>query len=217
VCTKTLAGGADVSAIPAGIARSAARLNRRPLDCVLIHDATQLLGADGEQVWARLQAARDAGLTRKIGISAYLHHDPAALARRFKPDAMQLPVSLLDQRLLCDGTLARLHDMGIALQARSVFLQGLPFLSADQLPQTLRGAAPRLTEIRAMVEASGLTMLQALIGFVLDQQVVDVALVGVTRVTELDEIASAARCPLPHLDWGRCAILDDTVLTPSLW
>ena len=44
--------------------------------------------------------------------------DPALL------DLVQLP-SLFDQRLLQNGTLASLRDRGVAIHARSLYLQGL--------------------------------------------------------------------------------------------
>ena len=55
---------------------------------------------------------------------------------------MQVPFSLLDQRLLQDGSLARLKDLGVEIHARSLFLQGLLFM--EPLPEKLRDAAPLL-------------------------------------------------------------------------
>ena len=217
ISTKTVTGTADAAAVAAGIARSAEHLGRHPLDIVLIHDATQLLGPRGDGLWRALMLAQDQGLVREIGISAYTHHDPLALAQRFRPQVMQLPLSLLDQRLITDGTLARLKDLGVTIHARSIFLQGLPFMDADKLPPRIRSVAPRLAAISHAIEAQGLSVIEALTGFALDQPEIDVAVIGVTGVTELDEIADAARKPLPKVAWGEFTIDDATVLTPSLW
>ena len=88
----------------------------------------------------RCSELREDGVFRKIGISAYVADDPARLAARFRPDVMQLPFSLLDQRLLADGTLARLAELGVEVHARSLFLQGLLFLetSAGKIARTPR-------------------------------------------------------------------------------
>src|SRR6202007_52346 len=105
-------------------------------------------------------------------------HDPAALARRFRPDVMQLPFSLLDQRLLRDGSLARLKDLGVEIHARSLFLQGLLFLQAP--PEALRAAGPMLDQVRAEIAGAGMTPLAAALGFVLSRPEIDSAVVGMT-------------------------------------
>ena len=47
----------------------------------------------------------------------------------FHPEIIQIPINILDNRLYCDGTIKRLHQLKILIQARSVFLQGLFYLS----------------------------------------------------------------------------------------
>ncbi len=184
-------------------------------DTLLVHAASDLQGAEGEALWAALTRLRDEGVFRKIGISAYVADDPAKLAAHFRPDVMQLPFSLLDQRLLADGTLARLCDLGVEVHARSLFLQGLLFL--ETLPDKLRHAAPHLARVRTQLRQAGTTPLAAALGFVLSRPEIAIGLVGVTSAGELDEIIAAAQSPLPDLDWASFALQDELVLTPSLW
>lgn len=212
IVTKTigLANGLD-----AVIARARQSARSLKADTLLVHAADDLKGADGEAYWNALRTLKDAGLFRKIGISAYVADDPAALAARFKPDVMQVPFSLLDQRLLADGTLARLEELGVEVHARSLFLQGLLFM--DPPPEKLESAAPHLARLRAALKAAGTTPLAAALGFVLSRPDIAVGLVGVTSVGELTEILAAAQMPLPALDWAAFALKDGRVLTPSLW
>ena len=184
-------------------------------DTILVHAAGDLLGQDGDALWSALRRLRDDGVVRKIGISVYVADDPVALAARFRPDVVQLPFSLLDQRLLADGTLARLAESGVEIHARSLFLQGLLFL--DTLPEKLRHAGPRLREIRAHLEDAGTMPLAAALGFVLSRPEIAFGLVGVTSTAELNEIIDAAKKPLPALAWAQFALDDDVTLTPSRW
>jgi len=128
---------------------------------------------------------------------------------------MQIPFSLLDQRLLRDGSLKRLKELGVEIHARSLFLQGLLFLETP--PQKLAHAAPMLAEARAHIARAGGTPLAAALGFVLSHPEVDTAVVGVTALKQLEEIMAAASVRLPDFDWSRCALDDVRVLTPSLW
>jgi aryl-alcohol dehydrogenase-like predicted oxidoreductase len=209
IVTKTIGIGHGVPAITAQARKSAETLGA---DTLLIHAAADL---QDDGLWPALQALKAEGVFRKIGISVYVADDPAALAARYRPDVMQLPFSLLDQRLLQDGTLGKLKAQGVEIHVRSIFLQGLLFL--DALPEKLRHAAPRLAAIKTAIANVGSTPLAAALGFVLSRPEIDVALVGVTAPAELDEILAATALPLPDLDWATLALDDETVLTPSRW
>ena len=78
-------------------------------------------------LWDRLKMLRDEGLFDEVGVR-HASDDPVGVARRFKPDLLQAPASLLDQRLLLDGSLMAVRDMGIEVHLRSIFLNGLLFL-----------------------------------------------------------------------------------------
>lgn len=197
------------------IARARQSVTLLKADTLLVHAAADLLGPDGDGLWSALRRLRDDGAVRKIGISVYMADDPVALAARFQPDVMQLPFSLLDQRLLANGALARLSALDVEIHARSLFLQGLLFL--DELPVKLRHADPHLREVRARLEDAGTTPLAAALGFVLSRPEIAFGLVGVTSAVELNDIIDAAGKPLPDLDWDTFALDDEVTLTPSLW
>jgi aryl-alcohol dehydrogenase-like predicted oxidoreductase len=197
------------------IARARQSAQSLKADTLLVHAANDLRGEDGEALWNALRQLKSEGIFRKIGISAYVADDPAALAERFRPDVMQVPFSLLDQRLLMNGTLAGLQALGVEVHARSLFLQGLLFM--EELPAKLRHAGAHLARARKTLADANVTPLAAALDFVLMQPEIAFGLVGVTSGQELDEIIVAAEQPLPSLDWASFALKDEIVLTPSLW
>lgn len=209
IVTKTIGIGHGIPAIVARARQSAETLKA---DTLLVHSAADL---QDDGLWPALQALKAEGVFRNIGISVYVADDPAALATRYRPDVMQLPFSLLDQRLLANGTLEKLKVLGVEIHARSIFLQGLLFLGT--LPEKLRHASPKLSAVRTTIADAGSTPLAAALGFVLSRPEIDVALVGVTAPSELDEIIMASAQPLPDMDWAALALDDETVLTPSRW
>jgi aryl-alcohol dehydrogenase-like predicted oxidoreductase len=215
IVTKTIGLAHGLDAVIARARQSVAALGR--VDLLLVHAAGDLKGPDGQAYWNALRKLKQDGVVGGIGISTYAADDPAALAARFRPDAMQVPFSLLDQRLLAGGSLARMKDVGVEIHARSLFLQGLLFLPPERLPEKLRGAAPALDSVRARIAAAGATPLTAALAFVASRPEIAVGLVGVTGLDELDEILAAALLPPPALDWSACALSDETLLTPSLW
>lgn len=184
---------------------------------LLCHAAKDLLVVGGGEVWRAMETLKGEGLFSKIGISAYASDDPVALARRFRPDIMQLPVSLLDQQLIQSGALETLAEMGVEVHLRSVFLQGLLFVPLERLPGRLSGSAARLKRVRMQLAEAGVSPLAAAVRFALDRPEAAFAVVGVTGLAEFDEVLAAARAPVPDLPWAEMALDDPVTLDPRRW
>lgn len=217
IVTKTLPLSHGLEDVENRARRSLEYLGEKQAEAILVHAAQDLVGPDGPRLWALLQRLRDEGLFKRIGISAYFADAPLELARRYRPDLMQIPFSILDQRLLQNGELASLKELGIEIHVRSIFLQGLLMMDPRKLPANLTHAGPALAATRARIREAGLTPVAAGIGFALARSEVDIAVVGVTRSDELSEIVAASAAALPEFDWAACAIDDAIALTPSRW
>jgi D-threo-aldose 1-dehydrogenase len=209
--TKTLplkvAGSVD--AVIARLAQSFALLGAQVLDAVLVHHAGDLAGADGAALWAQLTALKAQGRVRAIGFSAYLDDAPVALAQRLRPDIVQLPASLLDQRPAQTGTLDALADLGVAVHARSIFLQGRLLADAPG------PGAHAITAVRERLAAGGVAPMAAALGWIADQPAIAAAIVGVTTADELAAILSTS--PARGLDWPAFALDNPEALDPRRW
>ena len=176
-----------------------------------------MFGPHGLALWDRLKALKDQGLTRKIGISVFASDDPLGLARRFRPDVVQAPASLLDQRLLIDGTLAAIAGMGLEVQLRSIFLNGLLLLPPERAPSHLKEATNRIHRARRLIAEGRSDPLQAALGFALSRPEASTVLVGVGSVGELNAVIAAASHPIPDLDWDDMAMDDPEALDSRSW
>ncbi len=194
-----------------------ARLGVASVDAILAPSATDLFSAHGPELWDRLRKLKDDGLCKKIGVSVYASDDPLGLARRFKPDVIQAPASLLDQRLLIDGTLAELVSLGIEVHLRSIFLNGLLFLPPDRAPHHLQAAASRISRARRLIAEGRSDPLQAALGFALSRPEASAVLVGVASAAEMSAVVAAAMSPPPDLDWDEMALDDPDALDPRAW
>ncbi|HEY2751532.1 bifunctional regulator KidO [Phenylobacterium sp.] len=194
-----------------------ARLGVAQVDAILAPSATDLFSPHGAALWERLRKLKDEGLCRKIGVSVYASDDPVGLARRFKPDLVQAPASLLDQRMLIDGTLAELAGKGIEVHLRSIFLNGLLFLPPDRAPNHLKAAAGRISRARRLIAEGRSDPLQAALGFALSRPEASAVLVGVASAAEMSAVVAAAMSPPPDLDWDEMAIDDPAALDPHAW
>jgi len=217
VSITTIRADRGPDAVEADIRAALRRLNVAQADCILVPSASELFGPHGMAMWTRLQQLRDAGVCRRIGVSVFASDDPVGLARRFRPDVIQAPASLLDQRLLIDGTLATLAGMGVEVQLRSIFLNGLIFLPPDRAPAHLKAAASRISRARRMIAEGRSDPLQAALGFALSRPEATTVLVGVTSAAELQAVIAAASSPPPDLDWDDMALDDPVALDPKQW
>ncbi|WP_395648231.1 aldo/keto reductase [Terricaulis sp.] len=208
-------GGAAMAL--AAVQRSLELLGPKPLDAVLVHHARDLASEEGGRLWDGLLRLRADGRVKRIGFSAYFEDDPAALARAFAPDLVQLPLSVLDQRPLRSGQLTALAEMNVAVHARSVFLQGLLFLDAARMPRAIADVAPGIERARSTFASAGVTPVNAALAFVMSRPEVERVIVGVTSAAELRELVEGATAPAPAVDWSGLALDHPRALTPSLW
>jgi aryl-alcohol dehydrogenase-like predicted oxidoreductase len=193
------------------------RLQLTRADAIVVQAPSDLFGSQGAATWDRLRMLRDEGLFAKIGVAVHYSDDPVGVALRFKPDIIQAPASLLDQRLLVDGALAKIADMGIEVQLRSIFLNGLLFLPPDRIPTPLKGASGSISRVRRLIAEGRSDPLQAALGFALSRKEATAVLVGVASAAELSAVVAAAASPPPDLDWDNMALEDPEVLEDSRW
>ncbi len=196
---------------------SLARLAVERADAIVVPMVSDLFGPHGEAVWTRLRQLRDQGLFKRVGIAVHASDDPVGVARRFRPDMIQAPGSLLDQRLLADGSLERIAGMGVEVQLRSIFLNGLLFLPPDRIPTPLKGASSALSKVRRMIAEGRSDPLQAALGFALSRPEASAVLVNVHSAAELSAVIAAASSPPPDLDWNEMALDDEVALDPRRW
>ncbi|MBM3347996.1 MAG: aryl-alcohol dehydrogenase [Betaproteobacteria bacterium] len=196
--------------------RSLERLSSPAVYGLLAHHADDLLAPGGEKLWQAMSLLKDQGLVEKIGASIYDGDQVDALLERFRPDIVQAPLSVLDQRMLLNGQLERLHVRGVEVHTRSAFLQGLLLLPPDRIPVYFDPIAPLLKRWHAAVKEQGITPTQAALAFVRDVPYVDTVLIGVESVAQFRgcvlAFESAAR-----FDAAELACNDPMFVNPVNW
>ncbi len=217
VLIRSVRGDRGPDAVEAEVRASLMRLKLTKARAIVVQSASDLFAPAGPALWDRLKTLRDEGLVEQVGVCAYASDDVVGVARRFKPDLMQAPASLLDQRLLLDGSLMAVREMGIEVHLRSIFLNGLLFLPPDRVPAQLKGAAGRLSRARRMIAEGRSDPLQAALGFALSRPEADAVIVGASSAAELAAVIAAASSPPPDLDWDEMAIDDPIALDPTRW
>ena len=198
------------------IRQSMIRLGVTQLHAVLLHRPGQLLERMGSALYAALRDIRARGMTRKIGVSVYSPTELNALCDAYAIDLVQAPLNIMDRGLVESGWASRLHDAGIEVHTRSVFLQGLLVMPTAQRPDKFNFWVDVWNVWDSWLAREGITPLQACLRYVSNLSEIDRIVVGVDTVNQLNEIINEADGALTSLpDFG--SFRDARLIHPANW
>ena len=177
------------------IARSLERLQRRSVEIAYFHDHS--IVTDDPHRWIERATTLVGSEVARLGVSVYDAEELRAAVARECFGAVQLPMNVLDRRIsVAEINSARAH--GLAIYARSPFLQGVLLADPRALPSHLEALAPSVARIRDLAHSNGLTPMHLALAWLRDVPGVDGVVVGAEDVTQLRELTHAwAQPPLP--------------------
>ncbi len=217
IVSKTAPNARTPADLRDAFSRTLDSLRAAKLYALLEHRPAQLLGERGQERFDVLLGLRAEGLVERVGASVYSRAEIDALLERFPIELIQLPLSLLDQRLIRDGTLARLRARGVEVHARSVLLQGALALAPAALPAFLASARESFERAHAEARSRGRSAVALAVAFAASLAEVEVAIVGAATRAQLAELIEAASLSVDPAELASLALADQNVLDPSRW
>lgn len=209
----------DVEVWDQAFRESCKRLGVQFLDTLLLHAPADLSKLGGQHLEAWLVSLRQQGLVERIGVSIYAAQELDGINPMLL-DVVQLPLSLFDQRLLQNGTLARLRARGTAVHARSLYLQGLLLTPAAQWPPWVSAEVrAHQQSLEGLAEQRGCQLIDLAISFAREQVDLEAVVLGVCSVDELIALQNSweAISPWKEDEWRTWALKDADILDPRLW
>lgn len=210
VQTKVSIGGGSHGSAASSVRTSLSRLDASGLVAVLVHDWSTADDVHRREAASVLEGLRDEGLVASVGVSGYGEEDiDTALASFERLDVVQVPVSVLDQRLDGSPGIAEVRSRGGRVQARSVFLQGAALASPDH---PALGSHPDIVRLRSVGQPLALCL-----SYIASLDWVDDVVIAATSQSELEEIMAALHHPAGRADWSALASADPWLVDPRLW
>ena len=189
------------------------------IDTFMIHSSSDLKKEGGQYLESWLLSLKDRGLVQRLGLSIYDSKELVDLNTRIF-NVVQIPLSLLDQRLIMDGTISKLHDMGIAIQARSLYLQGLLAIHPDKWPKwttcDFRRHHQALSELALQKNC---TLVELALGFAKSQRELEAVVIGICNLRQLEELVAVwqSESPWEKGEWLQWGWHDEDILDPRKW
>lgn len=193
------------------VLRSSERLGTA-LHGFMFHRAEDLLGDDGDALWAACEAAT-AGRNLKLGVSCYDIKTLQQVQSRFPVAIAQVPGNAFDQGL---AFVSWLENTLSEIYVRSVFLQGLLLMPQSKAVACIPAAENALRLWWEWCDSQTITPLTAALGIVKGFAGASHCVVGVDSLVQLEELAQAW-FDAPVLTAPELAVADNRVIDPRLW
>jgi len=162
------------------------------------------------------------GIIRLSALSAYSYHDYGLIASSGF-DAVQIPLNIFDLARIEDGGIKKIADAGMMIFVRSVFLQGLVFLTPKNLDPRMSFAATYLEKFGKLADEFGMTPDVLAASFVLSVNGVATIVLGCQTVEQIisnaNLIDKVRKLSDGEMSMIRDAFLniDPRVINPRLW
>lgn len=191
------------------------------IDMLMAHDFADY-EKNPETVKKAFFDLREKGLIKYTAISAYSDDDYGVIAASGF-DAVQIPINIFDHSQIENGGIKALSDAGMHIFARSVFLQGLVFMTPEAVDPRMSFVIPYLEKFRALcykfgmepstLAASFVATLPGVTGFALGCQT---PLQVADNAALIDKIRKLTDAEMAEI---RDAFLniDKRVINPRLW
>ena len=135
-------------------------------------------------IWTEFQRLKSDGRVSHIGFSLY---EPSELELLIKQnvdfDILQIPMNVFDRQF--EPYLEELHNRGVIIHVRSVFLQGLFFKNRAELPEKLVPLRKYLYCLDDYANANHLSVGEIALNYIFQNPYVDNVIIGVHTKEQL--------------------------------
>jgi aryl-alcohol dehydrogenase-like predicted oxidoreductase len=214
--SQTVITNKEMDKLSGDLDQSLQTLKQKSLYGLLVHNADDLFKIGADKIINQLQAFKQQGLISNIGVSIYTGDQLQKIIDRFDIDLVQLPFNILDKRLLDSGVLDKIHNRGIEVHARSVFLQGLLLMTEQSRPRKFNRWKDLWKLWHEWLSDNKLTALEAAIRYAISTPEISRVLVGVDSKDQLQDIIKAADGDIPPIP-KELFTHDTDLLNPENW
>ena len=206
---QVTAGGESATEL---VKKSLDRLSLNSLYAVLFHNAESVL--KNPDAYNELNTLKERGIICKTGCSVYTPKELELLIDAFgNPDLIQVPFSHLDRRF--EAMCTDLHKAGVEIHSRSTFLQGLLFMTSDEITPFFAPLEDYLKVLNTYFPNT-IDKSAFLLNHVVAKPFVDKVVLGVNNIVQIEENIEALKVDFHDVGIETVKVPDE-ILLPYLW
>lgn len=160
------------------------------------------------------------GQLKRIAVSLYSDLDLEQAVNHPEVDQIQLPFNLLDRGEIKVDLLQEAKRNGKVIYARSIFLQGLFFISPSNLPEKLRPFRDTLLELQDIAKFYELKIEDICLNYVYHKKFIDKLVIGVDSQKQLESNLKSLMISFPkdlEKKLENIQVPEQNLLNPSNW
>ena len=158
------------------------------LECLLLHNENDLFKEGSSYLLEWIEKVKKLGLIKNFGISVYNFKNISEI-QKLNLDIIQLPLSIYNRENFESGFINKLDQIGLKIQARSIYLQGIVLSKPTELPNWVNeNDYEEHIKFQNKLKKYNISPLEACINYVKSINEIDSIVVGVTSKDELKEL-----------------------------
>lgn len=207
-----------VGRLERGAETSLAKMGVEYIDAYICHVPSAV---HDERIVRAMVSLRESGKAHKVGFSVYETDEAVAAIDTHAVDFLQIPLSVLDQRMSVEGVLDRAAEAGVELHARSAFVQGLALMAENEVPEHLIATRPVLVQLERLCREFGVARRDLAMAFVRGHRQVSHLVFGVHDMNQLQENVDSFSADVPEEALKEAkrlfAEVDSNLVMPNKW
>lgn len=230
IVTKIPKLSAKETTIIPHVEKSLHALQQNKISTILFHHAEDLIAHTyRKKFYDELITLKQQGIIQHFGASLYQPSQWQELNQQFKLDTLQVPVNCFDQRFISPQQLNEFAQHQVKLHCRSLFLQGLLLMKAEQWPTYFSPFKKQLMNFQAVAKHYNCSLLSLALSILVQKSlinkennaVIEKIIIGCCSVKQLQEIVFAyQQAQTLNIDknvLNNLASNDLALINPSFW
>jgi len=182
----------------------------------LIHDWDLSISKNYKDIIDYLKELRDRGVINKIGVSIYDMKELTDVLEKFSDlDIIQLPYHVFNQGVFDDKLLEELSNIGVIIQARSVFLQGLLINKETNNLDHIPKIRNHLDKWLSFNNKFNYSTINSALSYVLNKRFINEIIVGFDNLKQFRDILKFKN--IHNIDYTSFTNIDKNTIDPRTW
>ena len=173
---------------------SLVRLGSNHLDAYICHVPSAVRD---DRVMQALGALRRSGLASHVGFSVYETEEAEIAINSGVVDFLQIPFSVLDQRMATQGILELAARRGVELHSRSAYVQGLALMDPEFVPEHLAEIRPSIARLAELCRSANVPRQVLALAVVRGFTQISHLVFGVHDMNQLVDTITSFSCDVP--------------------